>query len=218
MKIIFRSILAVAALMCLSLLAACSQPQRAQQAPLPELSVGVVPFFQPTSTIELMAGYIPDDQGHIDPESLLRIDTNLRTALDKTGRSYKYLDAVGYKEGKEVGMAMRQNRRSALSFWAEIGKREGVDLLIVPTVVDWHERQGGEAGVTTSAAVTIDIFLIDCRGEGNLLQRAYYSEKQTGLANNLLNIGTFFKRGAKWVTAEQLTQEAIEKAIQEFGL
>ena len=218
MKIIFRSVLAIAALICLSMLAACSQPQRGGQAPLPELSVGVASFYQPTSMVELMAGYIPDDQGPIDPESLLRIDADLRSALSKTSRSYKYLDPISFSEGREVGMNMRQNRRSALNFWAEIGKREGVDLLIVPTVVDWHERQGGEAGVTTSAAVTIDIFLIDCRADGNLLQRAFYNEKQTGLTSNLLNIGTFFKRGGKWVTAEQLTQEAIEKAIQEFGL
>jgi len=217
MKITLRSFPMLVALLSLSLLAACSQPQRAQ-APLPELSVGVACFSQPTSMVQLMAGYIPEPQGMIDGESLLRLDTNLRTELAKTKRTYRYLDPVTFSEGREVGLAVRQDRRSALAFWAEMGKREGVDLLIVPTVVDWNERQGSEAGVTTSAAVTIDMFLVDCRGSGNLLQRSFYSEKQTGLSDNLMNIGTFFKRGGKWITAEQLTQEAIEKAIQEFGL
>ena len=93
-----------------------------------------------------------------------------------------------------------------------------MDLLIVPMVIDWHEREGSNAGVTTSAAITTDIFLIDTRGQGNLLQRSFYREKQTGLASNLLNITTFAKRGARWVTAEELAQEAMQKALQEFGL
>ena len=32
----------------------------------------------------------------------------------------------------------------------------GVDLLIVPQILDWRERAGSSAGVKTSAAVTID--------------------------------------------------------------
>ena len=217
MKITVRSILAIAMLTCLSLLAACSQPQRAQ-SPLPEVSVGVAAFFQPTRTVELMAGYIPENQGLIDPESLLRIDTNLRTALGQTARSFTFFNPLTMDQEKSKGVAEHLHRRSALSFWAEVGRREGVDLLIVPTIVDWNERRGGDAGVTHPAGVIVDIFLIDCRGDGNLLQRSHFNEKQASLANNLLNVGTFFKRGGRWITAEQLTQEAIEKAIQEFGL
>ena len=202
----------------LGLLTACASPIHKAQTPLPELSIGVASFFQPTSDLELMAGYIPDKQGKIDHSALLRLDTDFRTALAQTSRSYRYLDPIPLREEQKAGRSERPGRSSALAHWLHIGKKAGVDLLIVPMVIDWHEREGGDAGVTTSAAVTTDMFLIDTRGQGNLLQRSFYREKQIGLANNILNITTFVKRGGRWVTAEELAQEAMQKAIQEFGL
>lgn len=217
MKNASRIILMLTTLLCLGMLGACSQPYKAH-APLPELSIGVASFSQPTHVLELMAGYIPEDQGLIKPDDLLRIDADLRTALGKTKRPYVYLDPVPETKMQKAGRSERPGHSSALQFWVNVGKQAGVDLLIVPMVVDWHEREGSNAGVTTSAAVTVDFFLIDTRGEGNLLQRSFFSEKQASLSNNLMNIGTFVKRGGKWITAEQLTQEGIDKAIVEFGL
>jgi hypothetical protein len=203
--------------LCLaSLLGACSQAQRAY-APLPELTVGVACFSQPGSVTELMAGYIPDNQGIAGPETLAVLDTQLRSSLGATPRSYVYLDPVPSALARG-GFRSSRPGNNALQYWTHIGKEAGVDLLIVPMLIDWHEREGGEAGVTKSAEVTTDMFLIDVRAAGNLLQRSYYSEKQTGLSNNLLDIGTFITRGGKWVTGEQLVQEAIDKAIVEFGL
>ena len=218
MKNAFRTTLLLGTLLALGLLAACaSQPHRAQ-TPLPELSVGVASFSQPTNDLELMAGYIPDNQGIIGPDAVIKLDTDLRAELAKTPRVYKYLDPIPLQQEQKAGRSDRPGRSSALNYWVNVGKKAGVDLLIVPMVVDWHERQGSGAGVTISAAVTLDFFLIDVRGQGNLLQRSFYREKQTGLSNNFLEIGTFVKRGGKWVTAEELSLEAIQKAVQEFGL
>jgi hypothetical protein len=202
----------------IGLLAACASQPYKGQAPLPELSIGVASFSQPTNDLELMAGYIPDKQGKIDANNLLRLDADFRAALERTGRPYAYLDPIPLLQEQKVSRSDQPGRSSALDYWVKIGKKAGVDLLIVPMVVDWHEREGSDAGVTTSAAVTTDMFLIDARGQGNLLQRSFYREKQVGLANNILDLGTFIKRGGKWVTAGKLAEEAMQKAIQEFGL
>jgi len=218
MKNAFRTMLLFGTLLILSLLIACaSQPHKAQ-VPLPDLSIGVASFVQPTNDLELMAGYIPDKQGMIDPGSLLGLDTALRTALNQTSRSYKYLDPIPLLAEQRIQRSDQPGRSSALAYWINIGKKAGVDLLIVPMIIDWREREGSNAGVTISAAITTDMFLIDTRGQGNLLQRSFYREKQVGLSSNLLNITTFAKRGGRWVTAEELAQEAMQKAIQEFGL
>jgi hypothetical protein len=214
MKHIFRTALPALCLGLASLLGACAQPQR-PYAPLPELSIGVASFSQPTNVTDLMAGYIPDDQGMAGPETLMALNAQLRSSLGATPRSCVYLDPVPATLARSGGSARPGN---ALQHWVRVGKQAGVDVLIVPMLIDWHEREGGEAGVTKSAAVTTDMFLIDVREAGNLLQRSYYSEKQTGLTNNLLDLGTFIKRGGKWVTGGQLVQEAIDKAIREFGL
>ena len=218
MKSTLRTVLLLGTLLGPGLLTSCAAPIYKAQAPLPALSVGVACFFQPTSDLELMAGYIPDKQGMIDEGALLRLDADFRAALAQTGRAYKYLDPIPLLEEQRPSRSERPGSNSALSYWVNIGKKAEVDVLIVPMVIDWHEREGSEAGVTISAAVTTDTFLIDTRGQGNLLQRSFYREKQVGLANNLMNLGTFIKRGGKWVTADKLAQEAMHKTIQEFGL
>jgi hypothetical protein len=202
----------------LGLLTACASEIHKAQTPLPELSIGVACFSQPTNDLELMAGYIPDNQGKIDAGGLLRLDDGFRAALDKTGRACTYLNPIPLLQEQRAVRSEQPGRSSALAYWVNIGKKAGVDLLIVPMVVDWHEREGSDAGVTISAAVTTDMFLIDARGQGNLLQRSFYREKQVSLSNNILDIATFLKRGGKWVTAEELAGEAMQKAIQEFGL
>jgi len=218
MHTVFRNGLLLGTLLGLSLLFACSSKHHAAQEPLPPLSIGVVNFSQPTSDLELMAGYLPDNQGMIDPHTLMRLDADFRAALDKTGRSYKYLGAVSPHGEQKSSSFERFGSGNALHYWIGVGKKADVDFLIVPMLIDWREREGGEAGVTVSAAVTVDIFLIDARDQGNLLQRSFYREKQVSLASNILNISTFIKRRGKWVTAEDLAQEAMQKAIQEFGL
>lgn len=89
----------------------------------------------------------------------------------------------------------------------------GVDLLIVPQILDWRERAGA-ARVTTSAAVNMDFYLIDVREPGALVSRSHFKEKQVGLSDNLMNFDTFLKRGAKWLTVQELAMEGMQKMIK----
>ena len=54
--------------------------------------------------------------------------------------------------------------------------------------------------------------------EGEVASRSVYDEQQVGLADNLLNMGTFIKRRGQWVTAEQLAAEGMRKAVKDIGL
>ena len=83
--------------------------------------------------------------------------------------------------------------------------------------IDWHERQGSTAGVTDPAHVRVEFFLINV-ASGYVMSRSVFEEKQEGLANNLMNVGTFFKRRGKWVTAEELTIDGMHKAVKDMGL
>ena len=51
-----------------------------------------------------------------------------------------------------------------------------------------------------------------------LVSRSHFKEKQVGLSDNLMNFDTFLKRGAKWLTAQELAMEGMQKMIKEFGL
>lgn len=212
MKSVQRILAITSLLVGLFALTACQQA-KAPVTPLPELRVGVAPFTQPTSATDLLAGFIPDDQGRVPLDSLGQLDNLMAEAMRSTNRTYTPIGIQAI--APSAGLS---NRQSALDRWVTIGRKAGVDLLIVPMVINWHQRDGGAAGVRTSAEVMSDIFLIDVRGDGSLVQRSHFNEKQVNLASNLLNLGTFINRGGRWLTAEELTQEAIARALREFGL
>lgn len=199
----------------LLLLSACQSSVQAPPMPLPDLTVGVAPFTQPTGATELLAGFVPEQQGRIADDALLTLDDMLSGKLAATGRQYVFLP-----HSAAAGPLLQdaQGRRSALATWAQRAREAGVDILLVPQIIDWRERVGGTAGVVTPAAVTVDFFLVDAREQGALLQRSHYAVEQQALANNLLSMKSFVQRKGKWVTAEDLTGEGMDRAIKEFGL
>jgi hypothetical protein len=205
-------LLALATLLC-----AC-QKRPAEPAPtvIPqEFRVGVAWFTQPTSTRELVTGRLPETQGRINPGFLAELDGLLaRTLAQHSPRQYRTLIAPANgrsMEFHESGSPM------GLEYWLNAGRKADVDLLLVPQVIDWRERDGGEAGVARGAAVRVDFYLIDV-ARARVLKRSVFEEEQVGLTDNLLTVGQFFKRRARWVSAEELSAEGMLKAIREFGL
>ena len=199
-----------------SLLGACGQQLVEIPEVLPKVTIGVVGPIQPMGTTDLLAGYIPEDRGFATEENLIELRSLIIDTLRaQTKREYEFIPAA---DGADPTITRMAGVNSALEYWVAVGKQLGVEVLIIPYVLSWHPREGSSAGVTSSAELTIDFFLIDTKGEGALLGRSHYSEKQVGLASNLLTLNKFIKRGGKWVTTEELAKEAIEKMIKEFRL
>lgn len=181
-----------------------------------DYQISVAPFTQPTDTSQLIVGHIPDMQGRIPQDVLLDLDRAFRHVLQsQTKRQYHILAR------RDLPKSMTSYHTSAqpqgLSRWLAYGKDEGMTYLLVPQVLDWHQRQGSGAGVTSSAHVRLEFFLLKI-SDGTLLKRSIFEEKQVGLTDNLLTVGSFFKRKGAWVTAEQLAEEAMIQAIKELGL
>ncbi|MFI3272713.1 MAG: hypothetical protein R3Y11_11535 [Pseudomonadota bacterium] len=204
-----HALLALMACLMAFMLTACQEKPRGP-APLPELSIGVAGFTQPTTVQELMAGYIPEGQTPIKAKDLEGLDvTFAKTLAEGTNRRYLYIPTDA--------LSLKSYKGPAIEYWLELGQAAGVDLLIVPQAIAYTPRIGGDLGVTQAAAVMLDFFLIDVREE-ILIHRYAFNEQQVGLASNLLEIGTFFSRGGKWLTADELAQEGMVNVIKEFGL
>lgn len=208
----FRSL--ILCVFSVGLLLGCQTAHR-PPAPLPQMTIGVAQFTQPTTTVGLMAGFIPENQHLAGEQVLFQLDKLFETTLrNDTAREYTFvltgstgINTANYTPG----------RIPALEYWVKLGRSYNVDLLIVPQVLDYVERIGSDMGVTQPAHVTIDFFLIDVR-EGKLVTRYRFDEEQVGLASNLLEIGQFFNRGGKWLTATELAHDGMKSAIKEFGL
>lgn len=202
-------------LACTLLLTACQKrPEPRQSSPAYNQRIGVVGFTQPISTSQLIRGSLPENQGRIAPDSLVALDRLLHSDLAKTKRMYSFIpvdhvvNATDYHES---------GRPQGLNYWIDFVAQYDIDLLLVPQILNWHERQGSGAGVTEPAHVRAEFYLINLKNK-QIVKVVTFEEKQAGLVDNMLGVGDFFKRGGAWITAEQLTQEAILAAIKELGL
>ena len=130
-------------------------------------------------------------------------------------RQFKYIDTIDLP--RDLTRFHSSEQPQALPLWIAYGKKQGAQLLLVPQILDWHERQGSTAGVTEPAHVRVEFFLINV-ANGSIMSRSVFEEKQEGLVDNLMNVGTFFKRRGQWVTAEELTEDGMRKAVKDMGL
>ena len=204
----------------LATLAACSQrPRSTADVPVVlshNYRVSVAPFSQPTSTAELIMGQIPEPQGTIDENDLLLLDHKLRQVLtgSNSKRNYVFLKTPA----KKTSIAYHSGAQPmALKHWLAYGKEHNCDLLLVPFVLDWHQRQGSRAGVTQSAAVHVEFFLLKI-ATGSVMSRSIFDEKQSPLSDNFLELSSFLKRHGSWIEAEDLATEGMLKAKKELGL
>ena len=193
-----------------------SEQKKMPAAQLPDVRIAVVGAVVPMGTTDLLAGFIPEHREVPSQKALMEFDEDLmRTLSSETRRKYDFI-SPGLGADPTVKRFPKQN--GALAYWTEIGKKNGMDVLILPQILHWKERQGSAAGVREAAAINISTYLIDVRGKGVLLSRSVYNEQQMGLSSNLLQFDSFVKRGGRWVTARELSGEAMKKLIEDFGL
>ncbi len=203
------------AVLCFALLSGCQKNAEQSRFIMPDVIVAIAPFTQPTQTSELLSGFIPEGQKAIPDEKLAALDTLFRAKLHADKHRYVFLTQADI-DGK---MAKdERGRRNALITWAERARKVGADMIVVPHIVEFHERVGGEAGAMSAAAVNEDFYLIDARNPAALLQRSHFAEEQKSLVSDLTQIGSFFRRGGKWISAMELAGEGMDKAVEELGL
>lgn len=198
-------------------LVGCTTPK---QPPMPvgSLKLGVANFTQPLYASDMLAGYAPENVPHIEAKVLNEMDGLLASVLtSKSKNSFKSKESAQHCARTVREQGGRSNNQAALRTWSAIGRCMGVDLLVVPQLYEWRERDGSSYGVTAPAKIVMDIFVLDVRNEA-LISRSRFDETQSGLANNLLDAGKFFKRGGKWISARDMAQEGMEKAVKELGL
>lgn len=199
------------------LFAGCSTPR---QPPLPvgALKLGVASFTQPLTASDMLAGYAPEETPRIDKKVLSEMDDLLASVLAANSKNnFQSRESARHCARVVREQSGRGGAQAALRTWSAIGRCMGVDLLVVPQLYEWRERDGGPLGVVAPASVIMDIFVLDVRNEA-LISRSRYDETQSALSSNLLEAGKFFRRGGRWVSAGDLAREGMEKAVRELGL
>lgn len=181
-----------------------------------QYKIAVAPFTQPRDISQLIKGQLPQPQALAARDVLIAQDRQLRDVLyTTTKRSYDFLPRT--RPLPDLKRFHTSERPQALPLWVEYARKTSADILFIPQVLTWRDRQGSAAGVTEPAHVRLEFFLLNIK-EGNIIGHSVYEVEQQGLTENLLNVGDFFKRQGKWVTAEELAREAMIKAVKDLNL
>jgi hypothetical protein len=176
-------------------------------------SVAVVNFSQPAQSWQTINSQVPVGVKRIDIEVIEKLNSDL-AAL--TAQSKHTVFGPQLLENCTQTVSHGTDPGSAFHYWVQVGRCLSADYILVPFVFDWQERKGGEWGVDEPAKVTLELNLIDLKELR--LQSFFFEERQQSLSENILGLGRFFKRGAKWVSARALAREGLEKGLRNLGL
>ena len=97
----------------------------------------------------------------------------------------------------------------------EAGRFANADLVLAGYLYRFKQRVGTGYAVESPASVAFSIHLINI-SDGRILWSGYFDETQHSLSDNLLEIGSFFKRGAKWITSEEMAVSGLEELLKTF--
>jgi hypothetical protein len=86
------------------------------------------------------------------------------------------------------------------------GKDKGTYISVL--IYRFQERKGGNFAVEKPAGAGFHMHIM----QGTVVGRTFvFDEDQQALSENLLGMGKFIRRGAKWITVEELAEEGVIK-------
>lgn len=92
------------------------------------------------------------------------------------------------------------------------GETNAVDAILVGYLFHFKERVGTSYSVESPASVSFSLFLVRVT-DRRIVWRGIYEETQQSLSENILKLGIFIKRKARWITAREMAAEGLENLI-----
>ena len=93
-----------------------------------------------------------------------------------------------------------------------VGAMVYADAVMMARLQRYRERVGDEWGAKSPASVAFILDLVDVR-RGDIIWTARFDETQKSLSESIFSLGDIGQRGVRWLSADQLTQEGVKKAI-----
>lgn len=89
----------------------------------------------------------------------------------------------------------------------ELAREAGADYALAGFIYCWRDKSGGSYASGTPASIGFCLHLIEV-SSGRMMWRMRYEDEQKPLFEDLLSIGTFLRRGGKWISSAEMAAEA----------
>lgn len=136
-----------------------------------------------------------------------RLVENMGNRVIKQQRVREALDADGFDSGDAT----------LLEAALELGEKIDADYVLAGFVWRFRQRIGGAYGVDQPASVAFSLYLVEGKDK-EVVWAGSFAETQQSLTENLLRAPEFFRRGAKWLTAEELAESGVKETLKNFPL
>ena len=203
-----------------SILVSCAAPQK---------------VFSPDKTLEgvetilimpfqnLYAAY--DGKIHIDcsfcnrrhgvadtPEGVAEFMTESLKSLLMNDKAYRFV-FPDLTDGMHPNLPAGQNGVVRMTeLVTTFGETHAADAILVGYLFHFKERVGTSYSVESPASVSFSLFLVRVL-DRRIVWRGIYEETQQSLSENILKLGLFIKRKARWITAREMAAEGLENLI-----
>ncbi len=163
--------------------------------------VGLVPFIvQPQTTGELRSGAVGEDAAKI-------ITDQFYSKL-----TARHITVIRWEGPEPAPSDGEIEPLSDLQRAKQIGKRLNTSTVLLGSVTTFVEREGSALGIRKPASVGFTVQLIHAE-DGHLLWKAGYHETQKSLMEDISAFRLFFRRGSRWLTAAELSEDGVEQLM-----
>jgi hypothetical protein len=144
------------------------------------------------------------------PNTLIRI---LHQKMEATGTfevlSEEKVEKVFFHQD------LRRFEEKPVSSSLQVGKELNAHFVFVGCVFRFEQRIGSSIGVEKPASVAFDMHLFRMR-DGKMVWERGMDEVQRPLSENLFKVGSFFRRKASWLKAEELASVGIDEMLKDL--
>jgi hypothetical protein len=106
-------------------------------------------------------------------------------------------------------------KKPLLAVLKKVGAELKADVIAVGYVYRYTERVGYDFSAEHPASVAFEIHLLNVK-DGSTIWRGVFDKTQKSLMENVFQASSFFKGGAKWLTASQLAKQGIDEIFKTF--
>lgn len=144
----------------------------------------------------------PKASGYMSAETYRRLSRHLDTGTGSVIVARDDIPLMGV-------LYQSQYLAKLLSFYQEAGRSQGADAVMVGYLYEFIDRVGGSYGAEQTARVSFELNLVSV-ASGRLVWQNRFMETQQALNENLLDLGKFIQRKGRWITAREMSAQAIE--------
>jgi hypothetical protein len=187
---------------------------RAEQKP----SMAILPFFIERVEDPARGAVCPVCKGLFQSGSILPGSQNTVTRLlDDKMEAMKAFTLLPFETVKEAFSRSDKGgfEQRPVASSVRLGEELNVDFILLGYLFRFEERIGSSVGVEKPASVGFDLHLVRVR-DGKVVWTGRFDETQRPLSEDIRKIGSFFRRGAVWLTAEELASAGMSEVLKKL--